>query len=63
MSRRLPHGGTSRPTYSRPGNGYGRPVKPRPAAQWFVPDEHRTDWFGLLLEVAVATGEPEATNA
>jgi hypothetical protein len=63
MSRRLPHGGTSRPSHARPGNGYGRPVKPRPSADWHVPDAHRTDWFDLLLEVVVATGEPEATNA
>jgi hypothetical protein len=61
MRRRLPHGGTARPGYVRPGNGYGRPVKPRPGPEWHVPDMHRTDWFELLL--LVATSEPEATSA
>jgi hypothetical protein len=50
--RRLPHGGTTRPSYSRPGNGYGRPVKARPPADWRVPDEFRTDWIELLVAVA-----------
>jgi hypothetical protein len=29
--RRLPHGATARPPLSRPGNGYGRPLKPGPS--------------------------------
>jgi hypothetical protein len=52
MTRRPAHGGSVRPHFSRPGNGYGRPVKPRPAAAWRVPDAHRTDWYELLLRVA-----------
>jgi len=54
---RLPHGGTTRPQFARPGNGYGRPVKPRPGAEWRLPDEYRTDWFDLLLRVATADAE------
>ena len=27
MMRRVPHGATTRPPLSRPGSGYGRPVK------------------------------------
>jgi hypothetical protein len=57
MTRRLPHGGTARPQHARPGNGYGRPVKPRPGAPWQVPDAHRTDWCDLLLRVATADAE------
>jgi hypothetical protein len=52
MTGRPAHGGSVRPHFSRPGNGYGRPVKPRPAAAWRVPDAHRTDWYELLLRVA-----------
>jgi hypothetical protein len=52
MTRRPAHGGSARPQFSRPGNGYGRPLKPRPAAAWRVPDAHRTDWYELLLHVA-----------
>ena len=29
---RYPHGGTNRPPHTRPGNGYGRPLKPGPVA-------------------------------
>jgi len=54
MGRRLAHGGTARPQYSRPGNGYGRPVKPRPGPEWRLPDAFRTDWCDLLLAVAMA---------
>jgi hypothetical protein len=50
--RRLPHGGTSRPSYARPGNGYGRPVRSGPPAEWRLPDEFRTDWCELLLSIA-----------
>jgi hypothetical protein len=28
--RRFPHGSTSRPVTSRPGNGYGRSIRPGP---------------------------------
>jgi hypothetical protein len=59
--RRLPHGGTTRPSHARPGNGYGRTVKPRPAMEWRVPDAHRTDWFDLLL--VVATNDSERATA
>ena len=52
MSARPAHGGSVRPPSTRPGNGYGRPVKPRPAAAWRLPDAHRTDWCELLLIVA-----------
>ena len=52
MTRRPAYGGSVRPPSSRPGNGYGRPVKPRPAKAWRVPDAHRTDWCELLLIVA-----------
>jgi hypothetical protein len=58
---RLPHGGTTRPQYARPGNGYGRPVKPRPAAEWKMPDRYRTDWAELLL--VVATDDAERASA
>ena len=34
MTRRPPHGATRRPPLDRPGGGYGRPVRPRPSAQW-----------------------------
>ncbi|MDQ1519129.1 MAG: hypothetical protein QOI55_202 [Actinomycetota bacterium] len=59
MTRRLAHGATARPQYSRPGNGYGRPVKPRPGPEWRLPDEYRTDWFALLL----ATVSPDSERA
>lgn len=32
MTRRPAHGATRRPPMERPGNGFGRPVRPRPAA-------------------------------
>jgi hypothetical protein len=51
MRRRLPHGGTARPPFSRPGNGYGRPPKVGPPSEWRLPDEFRTDWSELLLSV------------
>jgi hypothetical protein len=53
----MPHGGTTRPGHARPGNGYGRAVKPRPAEEWRLPDEHRTDWCDLLLVVATSDSE------
>jgi hypothetical protein len=53
MTRRFAHGGTSRPQFSRPGNGYGRPVKAGPPAEWRMPDEFRTDWSELLLSVVL----------
>jgi hypothetical protein len=57
MTRGMARGGTSRPQYSRPGNGYGRPVKPRPAPEWRLPDKHRTDWCDLLLIVATSDSQ------
>jgi len=35
--RRPAHGATSRPPLARPGNGFGRPVRPRPGARWRNP--------------------------
>jgi hypothetical protein len=32
--RRLAHGPTKRPPVPRPGNGYGRPVRPGPDPRW-----------------------------
>jgi hypothetical protein len=57
MMRRLPHGGTTRPSYRRPGNGYGRVQKPGPPSEWRLPDEYRTDWAELLLQVVTAEAE------
>ena len=34
--RRMPHGGTKHPPLSRPGNGYGRSVRPGPN-RWLSP--------------------------
>jgi hypothetical protein len=61
MIGRMPHGGTTRPQLSRPGNGFGRPVKAGPPPEWRVPDEFRTDWCDLLL--LVATNDAERANA
>jgi hypothetical protein len=67
MTRRLPHGGTTRPQYSRPGNGYGRRVKPGPPTEWRLPDAFRTDWVELLVLVATeehhAAGDEHRTAA
>jgi hypothetical protein len=30
MMRRFPHGSTTRPVAARPGNGYGRSIRPGP---------------------------------
>jgi hypothetical protein len=59
--RRVPHGGTTRPSHSRPGNGFGRPVKPGPPEEWRLPDAFRTDWAELLL--AVVTEGQQTANA
>jgi hypothetical protein len=32
--RRPAHGATRRPPYRRPGNGFGRPLRPGPPARW-----------------------------
>ena len=38
---RFPHGATRRPPNPRPGNGYGRPLRPGPSA-WCAPDGFET---------------------
>ena len=37
--RRPAHGATRRPPLARPGNGYGRAVRPRPTASWRALDQ------------------------
>ncbi|MCU1427572.1 MAG: hypothetical protein JWL83_1572 [Actinomycetia bacterium] len=61
MTRRLPHGGTTRPQFARPGNGYGRRVKAGPPEEWRLPDKFRTDWSDLLLKVVL--GDAERVNS
>jgi len=55
VTRRLPHGGTTRPTLSRPGNGYGRSVRSGPVAAWrtaeVVMHARRRGPFEILLSV------------
>jgi len=34
MMRRPAHGATRRPPLERPGNGFGRAIRPRPLAAW-----------------------------
>ena len=34
MTRRPAHGATRRPPFERPGNGFGRPLRPGPPARW-----------------------------
>jgi hypothetical protein len=43
VARRLPHGATARPPFTRPGNGYGRPLGPGPRAGQRRPEPTRTD--------------------
>jgi hypothetical protein len=60
MMRRLPHGATRRPPLARPGNGYGRPVRPRPTAKWRAADDvaARRAWDPAeLLIIDIATDD------
>jgi hypothetical protein len=34
VTRRPAHGATRRPPFERPGNGFGRPLRPGPPARW-----------------------------
>ena len=36
--RRPAHGATRRPPLVRPGNGFGRPLRPGPRREWRSPD-------------------------
>jgi hypothetical protein len=49
--RRPPKGGTTRPLHARPGNGYGRPLRPEPdralsPRPWLDPEW----WSAIELE-------------
>lgn len=56
---RFPHGGTHRPPNARPGNGYGRPLKPGPPA-WARHSEVDVDRELAKLIVAVDLVAEEA---
>jgi len=64
--RRMPRGGTTHPPLRRPGNGYGRPLRPGPCDPVVPPQrlvaEGRYDAVELLLLAAAAErlGEPAA---
>ena len=54
--RRVPHGASSHPPLSRPGSGYGRPVKLGPPSQLqevAVKSRERRRDFGMLLAVSL----------
>jgi len=56
MMRRVPHGATTRPPLSRPGSGYGRPVRLGPPEQLqavAVKSRKRNGDLGMLLAVSL----------
>jgi hypothetical protein len=56
MMRRVPHGASTRPPLSRPGSGYGRPVKLGPPSQLqavAVKSRERRGDFAMLLAVSL----------
>jgi hypothetical protein len=57
--RRPAHGATTRPPMERPGNGFGRPVRPRPPAQWRNVATLATlrNWDPVELLIATATSD------
>jgi hypothetical protein len=59
--RRPPKGGTTRPMSARPGQGYGRPLRPRPTRDlaprpWLDP----AWWVEIELTTLEAVPEPTA---
>ncbi len=56
MMRRLPHGATTRPPLSRPGSGYGRPVRegpPGPLLEHAAKAPATTRDYAVLLSVSL----------
>jgi hypothetical protein len=57
--RRVPHGATTRPPLSRPGSGYGRPVKLGPPKQlraFATRSRTRVRNFEMLLAISLDEG-------
>lgn len=65
MIRRPPHGATRRPPLARPGNGYGRPLRPGPPAQWRDPAALATfrSWDPVEVFLAQVTAAGTAGDA
>jgi hypothetical protein len=66
MMRRPAHGATRRPPVTRPGNGFGRSLRPGPRQEWRSPEtiaEVRA-WDPVeLLIVNLTTSSDDAVNA
>jgi hypothetical protein len=64
--RRPAHGATRRPPLRRPGNGFGRPLRPGPRSEWREPEtlaEVRA-WDPVeLLVVNLTTATDDPVNA
>ncbi|HET9728003.1 MAG TPA: hypothetical protein VFR41_01205 [Acidimicrobiia bacterium] len=66
MTRRPAHGATQHPPVSRPGSGFGRPVRPRPPAHLRGADAmaHLRNWNPMeLLVVSLVERDSDLTVA